>query len=82
MDVWSHDRSHMGTQDKIKKVEMREGAIQSYRWLFGKLRETSVFPLTKLIMDAPGIPMFAKDSPSVYDLLPNILYLLPLRGGA
>jgi hypothetical protein len=41
----------------IKKVGEQEGATQSYRRRFGKLREISVFPLTKLIMDVPGIPL-------------------------
>ena len=53
MDVWSQDRDRADLLDEIKKVGKQEGAIQSYRWQSGKLREISVFPLTKLIMDVP-----------------------------
>jgi hypothetical protein len=57
MDVWSHDRNHGDPKDEIKKIGEREGATGSYRRQFGKLWEISVFPLTKLIMDVPGIPV-------------------------
>lgn len=41
---------------EIKKVGEEEEEIQNYRRQFGKLREISVFPFTKLIMDVAGIP--------------------------
>ncbi len=53
MDVWSHDRNCVDHQEKIKRIGAHEGVKQGYRWQHGKLRETSVFPLTKLIMDVP-----------------------------
>ena len=55
MDVWSHDRNLADQRDDCKKIGELEGAKQGYRWQFGKLWEISAFPLTKLIMDVPGI---------------------------
>jgi len=58
MDVWSRDQ-RWPIEEK-KKVELRQiagekppGVSQS-----GRLREISVFPLTKLIMDVPYFPYF------------------------
>ncbi len=56
MDVWSHDRNCADHQEKNKRIGAHEGVKQGYRWQFGKLREISVFPLTKLIMDVPVFP--------------------------
>jgi len=55
MDIWSHDRNCADHQEKIKRIGKHEGVKQVYRWQFGKLWEISVFPLTKFIMDVPGI---------------------------
>jgi hypothetical protein len=43
----------MGDPVYFERIGEHEGVRQSYRWQFGKLREISVFPLTKLIMDVP-----------------------------
>ncbi len=67
MDVWSHDRAHHG--EKIKKVAEQEGATQGYRRQFGKLWEISVFPLTLLIMDVPGIPRWSFSFPDFFFML-------------
>lgn len=40
---------------RLKRLEIWKGYQKSYRWQFGKLWEISAFPLTKLIMDVPGI---------------------------
>ena len=55
MDVWSHDRNYADHQEKIKRIGEHEGVKQGYRWQSVELWEISVFPLTKLIMDVPGI---------------------------
>jgi hypothetical protein len=62
MDVWSHDRNCADHQEKIKRIGEHEGVKQGYRWQFGKLWEISVFPLTKLIMDVPGVRQCQKPS--------------------
>ena len=56
MDVWSHDRNCADHQEKIKRIGKHEGVKQGYRWQSVELREISVFPLTKLIMDVPLFP--------------------------
>ena len=38
---------------RLKGLEKHEGVKQGYRWQSVALREISVFPLTKLIMDVP-----------------------------
>jgi hypothetical protein len=60
MDAWSHDRNCADHQEKNKRIGAQEGVKQGYRWQFGKLREISVFPLTKLIMDVLGISLTGK----------------------
>jgi hypothetical protein len=55
MDVWSRDQR--GPKEEKKKVELRQMEVKKPPGVHqsGRLREISVFPLTKLIMDVPRI---------------------------
>jgi hypothetical protein len=56
MDVWSHMIYYCGPQRMKKKIELRQGNKNRRESINPEGQgETSVFPLTKLIMDVPGI---------------------------
>jgi predicted amino acid racemase len=57
MDVWSHVIDLCGPQRMKKKIELRQINENNRRESnqSGRSGEISVFPLTKLIMDVPGL---------------------------